>query len=105
LQKLQLKENDQQEQKEFFPLLRNQCKLVQLGSHAIAEETTEAGIKDCSKVHKRMTRQKRRKKRSQHGSDRREILDSRQNPTAAVTQADVLLYTREEILEKRSKHV
>ena len=43
---------------EFFLLLRNQCKLVQLDSHAIAEETTEARVKDYSKVHKRMTRQK-----------------------------------------------
>ena len=34
------------------------CKLVQLNSHAIAEETTEARVKDYSKVHKRMTRQK-----------------------------------------------
>jgi len=38
------------------------CNLVQLVSHAIAGETTEAGVKDCSKVHKRMTRQKKEPK-------------------------------------------
>ena len=83
---------------EFFPLLRNQCKLVQLGSHAIAEETTEAGVKDCSKVHKRMTRQKRGKKKESKLQPT--VLSRRQNPTAVMTQADVLLYTREKILEK-----
>jgi len=46
-----------------------ECKLTQLGAHAIVEETTEARVKDCSKVHKRMNRQKRGKKRAKICSD------------------------------------
>ena len=66
--------NDQESQ-----LKRLDCKLVQLGSHAIAEETRKAEVKDCSKVHKkRMNRRKRGKREPKFAvtADRRQTENS-----------------------------